>query len=342
MNSKLSIKCGALVQYLRILQPFFENDDNTEIIINRPEEVITESDQGWQYHDLPELTFDACRDIAKLTATFSGQSLDERHPIISATLPGGERIQIVLPPATLSGHVSLTIRKPSNHNFTLNDYERQGAFKECVDYSNELASHEKELLELMKLRRIKDFLELAVRSRLNIIVSGSTGSGKTTLMRSLLQLVPDDERLITIENVDELKVYQSHKNSVPLFYSSTGQGVSKLTQQHLLESSLRMKPDRIFVAELIRGDEAFYYLRNVNSGHPGSITSMHANSAKLAMEQLVLFLMESQSGGSMTRQDIKQILFMCVDVIIQIKNIQGQRMVTEIYYDPVFKQDPKG
>lgn len=338
MTSKLLTKCGALVEYLRILKPFFDENDNTEIVINKPGEVITESVHGWQHHDLPKLTYEACYDIAKLTATFSGQSLSERKPIISATLPEGERIQIVIPPATRSGHVSLTIRKPSIHNFTLQDYERQGAFEQCVSFTDDLAAHEKELLKLKKMQRFREFLELAVKSRLNIIVSGSTGSGKTTLMRSLLQLVPEDERLISIENVDELKLYLSHKNSVPLFYSANGQGISNLTQQHLLESCLRMKPDRIFVAELIRGDEAFYYLRNVNSGHPGSITSMHANSARLAMEQLVLFLKESQSGGSMTRQDIKQILFMCVDVIIQIKNIQGKRLITEIYYDPEFKR----
>jgi len=138
--------------------------------------------------------------------------------------------------------------------------------------------------------------------------------------------------------VDELGLYKTHWNTVPLFYSAGGQGVSEVSQQHLLESSLRMKPDRIFVAELIRGDEAFYYLRNVNSGHPGSITSMHANSARMAIEQLVLFLKESQSGSSMNREDIKQLLFMCVDIIVQIKNIRGKRVITEIYYDPEFKR----
>jgi type IV secretion system protein VirB11 len=151
-------------------------------------------------------------------------------------------------------------------------------------------------------------------------------------------MVPDDERLVSIENVDELSLYKSHSNTVALFYSAGGQGVSPVTQQQLLESSLRMKPDRIFVAELIRGDEAFYYLRNVNSGHPGSITTMHANSARLAIEQLVLFLKESKSGNSMSREDIKKLLFMCVDIIIQIKNVKGKRVVTEIYYDPEFKR----
>lgn len=338
MTSSPHIKGVALMENLRILHPYLNRDGVTEIVINQPGEVITESRSGWERFDVPELNFNLCQDIAKLTATFSGQSLDERKPIISATLPEGERVQIVVPPVTLSGRVSLTIRKPPTFNPTLDDYEKSGAFDQVIDYSSDLSEVERTLLELKQARKFKAFFELAIKSRLNIIVSGSTGSGKTTFMRSLLQLVPDDERLISIENVDELGLYKTHWNTVPLFYSAGGQGVSEVSQQHLLESSLRMKPDRIFVAELIRGDEAFYYLRNVNSGHPGSITSMHANSARMAIEQLVLFLKESQSGSSMNREDIKQLLFMCVDIIVQIKNIRGQRVITEIYYDPEFKR----
>ncbi|KOY43832.1 MULTISPECIES: P-type DNA transfer ATPase VirB11 [Vibrio harveyi group] len=337
MNSEHN-KATSLLEYLSVLQPFLDDPDNTEIVINKPGEVITESRKGWTYHDVPDLTFDKCVRLAKLTATYSGQSLDERKPILSATLPRGERIQIAIPPTTLSGHVSLTIRKPSHIEFDLMDYEKQGFFDECEDFSDELSSEEKTLLELKENRKFREFLELAVASRKNIIVSGSTGSGKTTFFRSLLKQVPDDERLISIENVDELGLYKTHSNTTSLFYSAGGQGVSPITQQDLLESSLRMKPDRIFVAELIRGDEAFYYLRNVNSGHPGSITTMHANSAKLAIEQLVLFLKESQSGSTMSREDIKQLLFMCVDIIVQIKNVRGKRVVTEIYYDPEFKR----
>jgi type IV secretion system protein VirB11 len=328
----------SLLEYLRVLQPFLDNSENTEIVINKPGQVLTESRAGWTRHDVPDLTFSVCKQIAKLTATWSKQSLDDRKPLLSATLPGGERIQVVIPPATLNGHISMTIRKPSNIDFTLEDYEKQGFFDECKICCKALTDGEKKLLELKEARRFKEFLELAVRLRKNIIVSGSTGSGKTTFFKSLLKLVPDDERLISIENVDELGLYKTHSNTVSLFYSAGGQGVSPVTQQNLLESSLRMKPDRIFVAELIRGEEAFYYLRNVNSGHPGSVTTMHANSARLAIEQLVLFLKESSSGGSMSRQDIKQLLFMCVDIIIQLQNVRGKRMITEIYYDPEFKQ----
>lgn len=328
----------SLLEYLRVLQPYLDDADNTEIVVNKPGEVITESRKGWTYYDVPKLDLACCERLAKLTATYSGQSLDEKKPLLSATLPNGERIQIAVPPATLDGRISFTIRKPSTIDFTLSDYQEQGFFDECEDFTNELSSEEKTLLELKQARKYKEFLEMAVVSRKNIIVSGSTGSGKTTFFRSLLKMVPDDERLLSIENVDELGLYKTHRNTASLFYSAGGQGVSSITQQQLLESSLRMKPDRIFVAELIRGDEAFYYLRNVNSGHPGSITTMHANSARLAIEQLVLFLKESSSGATMNRDDIKQLLFMCVDIIVQIRNVRGKRVVTEIYYDPEFKR----
>lgn len=335
---QINPKATSLLAYLKVLKPFLEDRANTEIVINRPGEVLTENRNGWMSHDVPELTYPICCQIAKLTATWSNQSLDERKPLLSATLPYGERIQIVIPPATLSGNISMTIRKPSNIDFTLDDYEKQGYFENCKIDCTGISEGDKRLKQLKEARDFKSFLTLAVELRKNIIISGSTGSGKTTFFKSLLKLVPNDERLLSIENVDELGLYKTHSNTVSLFYSAGGQGVSPVTQQHLLECSLRMKPDRIFVAELIRGEEAFYYLRNVNSGHPGSITTMHANSARMAIEQLVLFLKESSSGGSMSREDIKQLLFMCVDIIIQIQNVRGRRMITEIYYDPEFKQ----
>ncbi len=339
MTSKSSTEANVLLEYLELLRPFLETEGNTEICINRPGEIFTEGRQGWVRHERPDLDFSYCKQLAKLIATYSYQKLDEQNPILSATLPGGERIQVAIPSASRPNTVSMTIRKPSTVSMTLEDYEKAGAFDECyVDFTRVLTPEERELLALKVQRRYREFLERAVQTRNNIIISGSTGSGKTTLMKSLLSLVPRHERLISIENVDELGLYKTHPNTVSLFYSAGGQGVANITQQHLLESSLRMKPDRIFLAELIRGDEAFYYLRNVNSGHPGSITSMHANSAKLAIEQLVLFLKESSSGNTMNREDIKQLLFLCVDIIVQIKNINGRRIVTEIYYDPEFKR----
>ncbi len=332
------LRAAPLVEMLRPIQHLLDDPSVTEICINKPGEVLTESDKGWKKYDLDVIRFDWCSQVAKLAASFTNQSLSSETPLLSSTLPNGERIQVAIPPSTLPGTVSMTIRRPSHALLTLEDYEKDGAFDDCREYEEGLSDIDTELLTLKKEGRFRQFLELAVLSRKNIIVSGATGSGKTTLMKSLVGLVPDNERLLSIENVDELGLYRTHSNCVSLFYSAGGQGVSKITQQHLLEGALRMKPDRVFLAELIRGDEAFYYLRNVNSGHPGSITSIHSNSARLAIEQLVLFMKESSNGNSMSRGDIKQLLFMCVDIIVQIKNVDRKRKITEVYYDPEHKQ----
>jgi type IV secretion system protein VirB11 len=164
------------------------------------------------------------------------------------------------------------------------------------------------------------------------VVSGPTGSGKTTWTKALIAEIPAHERLVTIEDAQEL-VLDRHPNHVRLFYSKGGQGRSRVTPKQLLEACLRMKPDRILLAEL-RAEEAFDYLRNVNSGHPGSITSIHAASAELAFEQLVLLVKQNEAGRDMSREDIRQLLGMLVDVVIQF-GVSGQvRYIKEIWYGP--------
>ena len=185
-------------------------------------------------------------------------------------------------------------------------------------------------------REYTTFMRLAVRSRKNILVSGPTGSGKTTWTKALIREIAGEERLITIEDAQEL-VLDRHPNHVRLFYSKDGQGLSRVTPKQLLESCLRMKPDRILLAEL-RGEEAFDYLRNVNSGHPGSITSIHAASAELAFEQLVLLVKQSEAGRELARADIKHLLYMLIDVVVQFGVEQRRRCITEVYYAPERKR----
>lgn len=329
----------ALMAHLKLLTPFLSQDGVTEVVINQPSKVLTETDKGWKHHPVKDVSLDYCQRLAKLIATYSGQKLDAAHPILSATLPTGERVQIAMPPVTLTGNISFTIRKPSTVNFTLDDYQQQGYFRPCKIGASDSREDDFNLLELRQKGDISAFLKLAISLRKNIIVSGATGSGKTTFFRSLLLQVPASERLISIENVDELQLYRTHPNTVSLFYSAGNQGIAPITQKQLLESSLRMKPDRVFVAELIRGDEAFYFLRNINSGHPGSMTTMHAGSPRLALEQLVLLLKESQAGASLSRSDIKQLLTLCVDVIVQLQNVDGKRFVSEVYYAPKIRSD---
>jgi type IV secretion system protein VirB11 len=199
-----------------------------------------------------------------------------------------------------------------------------------------LDEHEQQLLSLLAASKFEAFMRLAVRSRKNIVVSGPTGSGKTTWTKALIREIPAEERLVTIEDAREL-VMDRHPNHVRLFYSKDDQGVARVTPKQLLEACLRMKPDRILLAEL-RAEEAFDYLRNVNSGHPGSITSVHAASAELAFEQLVLLVKQNQGGRELARSDIKSLLYLLIDVVIQFGVESHERFIKEIWFEPERKR----
>jgi type IV secretion system protein VirB11 len=174
-----------------------------------------------------------------------------------------------------------------------------------------------------------DLLRTAVRTRKNIVVSGATGSGKTTLSKALIREFAPHERIITIEDTPELEV--ACENWVALRYSKDGQGLADVGPQHLLEASLRMRPDRILLQEL-RDGTAFYYLRAVNAGHPGSITTVHADSCRLAFEQLSLLVKQSAAGSSLERRDVLSLLAAAVDVVVQCKRVGGRFAVVEIKF----------
>jgi len=329
-----SMSRSAIDDYLQPLQGLL-HDDVTEVAVNRPGEAWIETAAGWQCCAMPTLSYDHLRLLARTIATSTQQSLSETHPLLAAALPSGERVQIVIPPAVTAGTISLTIRRPSPLRRSLDDYDRAGAFDQATTASA-AAPSEQRLTTLLAERRLPAFLTEAVRSRQNIVVSGATGAGKTTLMKALVDLIPSSERLVTIEDAPELDLVHQ-PNHVRLFYSKDARGVSKATPKMLLEAGLRMKGDRYLLAEL-RSDEAFYFLRNVNSGHPGSLTSVHATSPLLAFEQLMLLIKESPGGAQLGRDDIKALLFMFVDVVIQCAVVDRQRCVTGIYYEPARKR----
>jgi type IV secretion system protein VirB11 len=327
---------SALELTLRALRPILARSEVTDICINRPGEAFIETRHGWDREPLPFADLDWCRRLAKLVANSTAQRIDEESPLLSASLPSGERIQIVLPPATTLGTVAITIRRPSDGVWSVHELAQSGLFRRCVPASGQLDETEQLLLRLHQARDFEEFLRVAVLARKNIIVSGPTGSGKTTFTKGLILEIPPEERLITIEDAREL-VLDKHRNSVRLFYSKDGQGQAKVTPKQLLEACLRKRPDRILLAEL-RSDEAYYYLRNVNSGHPGSITSVHASSAQLAFEQLMLLVKESPGGRDLAREDIKSLLYMLVDVVVQFGVERHERYVREIWYDPARKR----
>ena len=320
---------------LRALRPILDNPRVTEVCINRPREVFIQTYDGWERQDLPFADFEWCRDLAKLVGSATKQRIDEVMPLMSATLPTTERVQFVLPPATLAKHVSITIRRPSSQVRTLDELSAKGLFAQCVDATDALDDAEKELVDLKKHQRYEDFLRLAVRQRKNIVVSGSTGTGKTTTTNALILEVPSDERLITIEDAEEL-VLQNHPNSARLFYSKGGQGLAKVTPKLLLESCLRMRPDRVFLSEL-RSDEAFDYLR-VIAAHPGSITSVHGSTARLALVQIMLLVKQSEAGQSLSTADVWSLLYSLVDIVMQFGFDGKNRFVKEVWYDPGAKR----
>ena len=326
------------------LKTYLDQEGVLEVAINRPNEIWVEDVDGWRKEVL-DLPYDQLDAIATSIATASKEKLTASNPLLSASLPTGERVQIVYPPAVEQGTISITVRKPADKIMSLDELSKGGLFDEfsSTDDSYESQAIDKKLSQLLKEKKLSEFLTEAVFHKKNIIVSGATGSGKTTLMKALIQMIPSDERILTVEDAPELsQIKDTHPNRVHMFYSRGGQGLSDVTAKELLESSLRMKPDRILLAEL-RGDETFYFLRNVNSGHPGSITSIHAENPEGAFRQLLLYIKDSNAGASFDERFLKPMLHNMVDIVVQIKAIPNVgRRITEVYFDPEGKRDFTG
>ena len=324
---------AVLQHYLAPLRRHLEPDDVTELVINRPGEFAVERLSGWEWFEAPELTEATLRPLAVAAAAVTTQDVTAETPICSTVLPSGERCQIVLPPA--AEHVSLTLRKPSAITFGMEDFGRAGLFEAISLAGEALKPEEADLIAKRDAGDWPGFFEAAVTAHKNILISGATGSGKTTFAKGLIRLIPAHERLLTIEDARELVV--PHRNVVHLLYAKDGQGLAHIGAKQLLESALRMRPDRILLQEL-RDGTAFFYLRNVNSGHPGSITTIHADSAALAFEQLTLLVKESEGGRDLGRDDIRALLHLLVDVVVQMKRVEGRFRITEVWYEPLRKR----
>ena len=321
-----------LTEYLLPLRTFLDDESLTEICVNRPREVWTEGREGWVHHFVDALTFTHCTQLAVLIATYNNKAINNEKPVLSAALPNHERVQVLIPPACEPHTVSVTIRKPSLIDKTLAELNAEGAFDESEEIREGLHPIEQDLLDLKKAKRYMEFLDLAVRSHKNILIVGKTGSGKTTITKSLTRSIPMHERLITIEDVHEIFLNQ-HPNKVHLFYSREDEGGSKVSPKQALASCLRMKPDRILLAEL-RGDEAWEFIKSVNTGHPGSISTMHANGAYESFEQLTAWIKDSRTGAHLEVEYIKNRLFTTIDIVLYY----SKRKLKEVYYDPEHKR----
>lgn len=319
-----------LENHLDVLSSFLARPEVSEISINKPGEIWVEARGEMSHHLVPELSLRHLKDLAKLVATYTEQSISEEQPLLAANLPEGYRIQFVYPPAVLDHTVGISIRRSSLLDRDLDWYDEQGALSAEASHLRNVENlqQKKDLQHLYEQKNYKEFLALAVKARANILISGGTSTGKTTFLNMLLKKVPIQERIITIEDVPEIQLLQP--NTLSLFASRGQQSRARIDMQDLLEASLRLRPDRIIIGEL-RGAEAFSFLRAINTGHPGSVATIHADTPALAFEQLILMVMQKNLG--LGREEIENYAKLIIDVVVQLKKAaDGSRYISEVYY----------
>ena len=284
---------------------YLDDESINEIAYNGGNLIWTEDIIGnWVSHE-SELSFSAAQSFANACAAYKNDKIERQKPILSCILSTGERVQIVIPNATKENHISITIRKPSKVRYTIDDYINNGSID--ANMANEL--------------------KIAIENGKNIIICGETGSGKTTFMKTLIDFIPLDERIITIEDVEEIKFWD-HKNFVQLFYPSEAKSDSLVNATTLLKSCLRMKPSRILLAE-VRGGETYDFLNVISSGHNGSMTSCHAGSVKSAIDRLVMMSMQNTQAQVLGKDMLLDIVSNTIDYIVVFKRLGKKRQVTE-------------
>ena len=319
---------AALEAYLAPFKQVFAEDGVNEVMINKPQEAWVEKRGDFRMERIEALDVEHLMGLGRLVAQSTEQTVSEERPLLSATLPNGYRIQIVFPPATEPGSVAMAIRKGSSMALTLDDYKKMGAFDSTVTAEAE-DPNTKILCDYLEQKEIAEFLKHAIKVKKNIVISGGTSTGKTTFTNAALLAIPNEERLITVEDAREISL-PHHNNRVHLLASKGGQGRAKVTTQDLIEACLRLRPDRIIVGEL-RGAEAFSFLRAINTGHPGSISTLHADTPAMALEQLKLMVM--QAGLGMPPEEVRKYILAVVDIVVQLKRgAGGKRYISEVYF----------
>ena len=314
-----------LGSYLAPLSFALERADVTDIYINRPGELWLETLGGAiERHEVPALETALLARLARQVAALSHQGISREHPLLSASLPDGSRIQIVAPPAT-RGALAIAIRKHVSADLTLDDYVSADAFRNIPKPGHGQSAVVDRVRGLVDTGDIATALREAVRGRLNILISGGTSSGKTTFLNALIREIPAQERLILIEDTPEIRI--KHENAVGLVAARSALGEAAVTANDLVSASLRMRPDRIILGEL-RGPEAFAFLRAINTGHPGSMTTIHADNVERAFEQLALLVLEG--GSTLQREDILAYVRTTVDLVLQLSRDATGRSVSGI------------
>lgn len=290
------------IRGLGILDTIMADDTITEVMINGPDCIFVE--QNGRVHRLNQ-TFESekkLRDIIQRIVGKAGRAVDEAHPIVDTRLESGDRVNVVLRPISLTGPI-VTIRKFSKNPMTIEKLIQYGSIT----------------------KDIADFLELLVRSKYNIFISGGTGSGKTTFLNALSNYIPKDERIITIEDSAELQI-EGIENLVSLeSRNANSSGEGEITIRDLIKSSLRMRPDRIVVGE-VRGAEALDMLQAMNTGHDGSLSTGHANSSYDMMSRLETMVIQGSEGLPLAA--IRQQIASALDIVIHLSRLRDHSRKT--------------
>lgn len=317
----------AVKTFLRPVDPYLTDPAVTELAIVRPGELFTRERGAWHLQECPALSGNHLAALVNGLAAYNSMA---PAPIMSVILPHGERGQLVSPPACIDGTAAINIRKHAQTVMTLEELTAQGAFTAVRDSAAEFAAGglsavDQRLSALHAAGDIPAFLHEAIQARKNLVIAGATMSGKTTFARSLIERVPVDERLITIEDVHELAL-PHHRNRVHLMYGGTR---GRVSATDCLAACMRLSPDRIFLAEL-RGPETWDYLAALNTGHPGSITTTHANSAADTFDRLAVLVKQSPTGGQLDLATIQAFLRQTVDIVLYFERFR----LTELWYEP--------
>jgi pilus assembly protein CpaF len=286
------------------LEPLLDDDEVTDILVNGPFSIYVER------HGKLEKTNARFRDsqhvvtVVQRIASAMGRRIDEASPMVDARLADGSRVNIILPPLVLNGG-SISIRKFSKKNITL----------EMMAQSNNMS------------RDMARFFDVISRARYNVLISGGTGSGKTTLLNSISRNIDPSERIITIEDAAELRLQQPHVVQMEMRPANV-EGVGEVTQRDLVRNALRMRPDRIIVGE-VRGSEAFDMMQAMNTGHDGSMSTIHANSPRDALYRLENMMM--MANVNVPLRSIRTQIASAINIVVQIDRMRdGVRRIQSI------------
>lgn len=343
MNSKVS-QFSSAEQYLENtgLADFLAREEVTDIFINKPHEMFVETLHSANRITSEKLSYEALNALARTLCRANNLSFSASN-IHSVVLPRGERGQIILPPAVKENTLAFAIRKPSQKRISiekwlesgrLNNFQNKSdiAFEEEYqknpDLKNEirLSDTEKKLLALTTSGQTEDFvtaLKIFIEEHLNIVIVGATGSGKTMFSKALADMIDPGERIITIEDVHELDL-PYHQNCLHLIYKE-----DVVNAHDLLFASLRLKPRRILITE-IRSEIAWDYITALNTGHPGGITSVHANSAPDVFNRIATLAKESETARNLDYDFLLNTAKATIDVILFFE----RTYLKEIYYNP--------